>query len=639
MRRLILAIIATAFLAVMTSTAAERRPVRVVFLDNGGAIAKETLAGVKAVEKYYNGIDRLRQHPVEIVVIDANQEDDVLKEALKRSKSVAVIATPRAKELERIVRIGRRGRIPMLLTTPWEPAFSMSPKNQILHVGGNIVDQAIEAAGYCRIPLNARTVAAIHDGSAPSKALATAFLRNRFGDTKDGGAHLVPTDAGDVAGLLMRLGSQKVNAVFVALDLEDALRVTRAASDLDQRDRWAERKRDDKPVDRHKIGLEPKSTTPDRPKLLFADGVVTEEMAKETTLTARFLVGRNPDIDKGRATFFRSHRKGKKLMPSAAGERGYAAAALVMEALAACKVRARDLMPSLRALAYEELGGTQILNEWGQTRLFTWHLWKPVGQTAIRVKPTYMPDKAGGLLLKHRRTSQLTYEPGTRLIHLFWGEPEDQTIDADLARIGLSTAGYESTIDALIKNEILVRTAARLNRLFWRNADGTPIPGVSFRITFVTEIPKSYDDHHWGAKIAGDHPSAGGLAGDPYSSIFSTFIVRTMYLKHKLMPNIGRDDMDYLTGRYEWGVDLNQNIRNDEIRCLLEGLSGAFALTTAHELGHIIGCGHDQFSTRSIMNVVSGGGMDPDWAEWIPQHLRALESRLKRHETRPGRRR
>jgi len=189
-----------------------------------------------------------------------------------------------------------------------------------------------------------------------------------------------------------------------------------------------------------------------------------------------------------------------------------------------------------------------------------------------------------------------------------------------------------------VKDEILVRTAARLNRLFWRNQDGTPIPGVSYGITFVTEIPKDYDDHHWGAKIAKDHPSAGGMAGDPYSQIFSTFIVRTMYLKYGLSPRVRREDRPFFTGQYRWGSDLDKNIRNDEIRCLIDGLSGAFAMTTAHEIGHIAGCGHDTMSPRSIMNVKDGAGLEPDWAEWIPLHIRALETRIDRAPARRRRR-
>ena len=116
------------------------------------------------------------------------------------------------------------------------------------------------------------------------------------------------------------------------------------------------------------------------------------------------------------------------------------------------------------------------------------------------------------------------------------------------------------------------------------------------------------------------------------TAVWQTFIVRTMYQQHALKPPIERPDLDYFTGKYEWATSLEGNLRNDEIRCLLEGLSGAFAMTTAHELGHVAGCSHDTMSPRSIMNVVEGGGLDPDWAEWVPPHVKALQTRLGRED-------
>jgi hypothetical protein len=118
----------------------------------------------------------------------------------------------------------------------------------------------------------------------------------------------------------------------------------------------------------------------------------------------------------------------------------------------------------------------------------------------------------------------------------------------------------------------------------------------------------------------------------PNALVYSTFIVRTIYLRQALMPVLGREDLDYFTRRYEWGTTAEENIRNDEIRCLVDGIAGAFGLTGAHEIGHLAGLAHDTDSPRSIMNVEEGAGLEPAWAEWVPAHRRILESRLGREE-------
>jgi hypothetical protein len=67
-----------------------------------------------------------------------------------------------------------------------------------------------------------------------------------------------------------------------------------------------------------------------------------------------------------------------------------------------------------------------------------------------------------------------------------------------------------------VKDELLARCMAYLNKLYWRNADGTPIPGVSFDISFGLKAPEGIKQTKlWKVTVAGDDPEAGGRAFPP----------------------------------------------------------------------------------------------------------------------------
>ena len=85
-----------------------------------------------------------------------------------------------------------------------------------------------------------------------------------------------------------------------------------------------------------------------------------------------------------------------------------------------------------------------------------------------------------------------------------------------------------------------------------------------------------------------------------------------------------------MAGGYVWDTSAEENIRNGMVRSLVDGFSQAMALTGAHEIGHLAGCGHDTDIPRSIMNVQEGAGLEFDWAEWAPDHVKILEKRVKR---------
>ena len=181
----------------------------------------------------------------------------------------------------------------------------------------------------------------------------------------------------------------------------------------------------------------------------------------------------------------------------------------------------------------------------------------------------------------------------------------------------------------------MARAIGKLNRLFLKNEDGTAIPGVSFGISFTATKPEKLKTHeYWTALVAGDDPDAGGRAwpGNGYCEIYATFLRRTIFLKNALDPPMSQEDKKYVDGTYVRGMYRLQHLRADQIRCLVDGYAGSFALTGAHEIGHLAGLQHDVSDPRSIMNVAEGAGLRETQACFIPAHAEILERLLGRYE-------
>lgn len=218
-----------------------------------------------------------------------------------------------------------------------------------------------------------------------------------------------------------------------------------------------------------------------------------------------------------------------------------------------------------------------------------------------------------------------------RLGWLTWGEAGTRTIEQDLLALGLSTDGAAPDVDGAVRAEILGRAIRIAHRLFRREADGSPIDGWSWGITFSVDppppdLPRS---RAWTAIVAGDHPAAGGeVIGSGLVAVYSTFLRRTMYESRRLDPPLSVADRALFDGTYRWGEDKTLNFRANHVRCLLDGFASAVGLTLCHEFGHLCGCGHDTESETSIMNVVAGAGAA--WAEatWIPAHQRSVTTTL-----------
>lgn len=219
------------------------------------------------------------------------------------------------------------------------------------------------------------------------------------------------------------------------------------------------------------------------------------------------------------------------------------------------------------------------------------------------------PDTDFGEPLGSRRTRQFEVEPGTQWVICDWGLPGRQTIDDDLAQLGLSTQGEHPLIDRIVKDELMARILSITSTKFGRNPDGTAVPGKSIKISFSTFAPEK-KRRIWPAHFAGDDSSAGGRAYGTYCEIYTSFIRRTIFQEHALRPALSETDLQYLDGTYVFGTDSLLDKRSELIKALINGYAGAMALTTAHEVGHLCGLGHITDDPTGIMNVNEGAGLD-----------------------------
>jgi len=212
-----------------------------------------------------------------------------------------------------------------------------------------------------------------------------------------------------------------------------------------------------------------------------------------------------------------------------------------------------------------------------------------------------------------------------------------------MAALGLGTMGYEGELDPWLLDELMVRTLGKINTLYLKNYDGTFVPGLSFNVHFTATKPDLDPSKYWKGVITGeqswddkkDEPTQdapGGVFSSGTAFIFSRWMRFHMAIRDKrLRPGMNASDRKFIDGLYAWGTAWEDNIRSDSIRALLDGYADGFAMTGAHEFGHGFGCGHDTESPRSIMNVVDAVGLGACQAEWIPAHIKAIETAIGRY--------
>ncbi|MCA9314770.1 MAG: hypothetical protein H6806_06965 [Planctomycetes bacterium] len=524
-------------------------------------------------------------------------------DSVKKSDPVGVVALPEPDGMKDWWKASSGWKAPVV-SIGGLPPDGLSQPGAWFHLGPTPEQEGIHAADLVVAPLAARRVAIVQEPTARGARLAAAFLRNLSPWVKSAGMQVWPANAGaaDVADLKAREATWVYAAVSgrYARSLIEAL----AAGD------W-------------------------HPRLLFADGLHGDPALTRhaDTLEGSVLLD-GPDAELagrlGERAVEALDRDGASVTATAL--RAYEAARRLLEAR---RVADSDkLKKVLEALAPEEevvtTFGPSAFAPHGAIARWPLTMWNVEGGLVRAARPDRVPTEGCGPPLGFGRPPRPAVGERGRVGVLTYGEGDKRTIEQDLGLLGLSTGGAEPEIDAFILEEILARAARIAHQLFRREADGTPIPGWSWGMAITIgdpgeEIPTS---KIWLARVAGDHPDAGGQAFGTWVAVYSTFLRRTMYQKFALVPPVSAADRPLLDGSARWGDDLTANRRADEIRCLVDGFASAVGLTLAHEYGHCCGCDHDTEHPTSIMNVLAGAGAGWEDAVWIPRHQQRLTQTL-----------
>ncbi len=597
----------------------------------GAAAAEEALFGVRAALRESPQAAEMRAKGIALDLLDLDDGDSAegaveALQAARKAKCHVVFAAATGATVAPLVAAARAARQPLFLVGSAGPAPSVEPGDPILSMESWPVDQAIAAANFLAVHSDKEHLGVFGDCVEPGfvieetprgRELGDALVRNMGPRQHVAGTVRVPPRGKPSQDLLEALRALRCDRLVLVgePDLVDGVADALAAL------RW------DVPV-------------------FCVDGMLSRAAtaAHDGRLRRGNFVAGLPqwagsDPPDALVAAHRIAPGESALYPRTV--KGYLAGEWVARgALAARLLRGPELLEAVRAVAYD---GTEanmpVIDETGRAALYHWHLWRTTGKGPVRIKPTFLPQEGFGPLLRMQLAAKYQAEPGTKVVWLTFGDEKSRqprTIEKDMAVMGLGTRGYEGNMDEWLLDELMARTLGKLNRLFLRNYDGTPIPGVSYAISFTAEKPEGLKNHeYWKGVIAGDDQVAGGRAwpGEGRVEIYSTYMHRTdaAFRSALLKPAMNREDRQYMDGTYSWGTTQEQNFRADRIRCLVDGYASFFALTGAHEFGHVAGLGHDEESGRSIMNVVEGAGIRETNAWFIPKHAAVLERVLGRH--------
>lgn len=543
---------------------------------------------------------------LEVLRADDGGSEAGLEAALRtlRARKVSgVIALPSGDLRAAYAEAARRLRVPWIVIGPWS-VDGVHGAGGVWHLGPSITAQGLAAADALRSPLAAVSLAVVHEPTSLGRDLARVLARNRPPVAQDLGTF--EWAPGHEAEVLAALVAKQPDWTYVAATGRHLASFVRA---------WG--------------------TVEGAPRCLFCDLARSDDLlALAPQAFERSVVLGGPDPEGlgrvGEALLSALEKAGAR-----ADEAGVRAAEAARRlAAAALRADGSGMKKLVEALAPEApvagLCGRLGFEPCGGVRFFPLRPWRVERGRFAEWPEGLLPTAQCGPPLGFGRVPPASAPPKGRVGWLTWGEKPVRTIEADLAGLHLASGGYDPELDDLVKQEILERALRIAYRLFRREADGSAIPGWSWGLTLTTEKPAEITPSTvWVATVAGDDPDAGGrVTGAGTVAVYSTFLKRTMYEKHRLDPPLSVDDKPLLLARHRWGADKAADLRAQEVQCLIDGFASAIALTLAHEFGHLCGCGHDTEHPASIMNVVAGAGAS--WAEavWIPSHQKNVTSTL-----------
>jgi|GEM_PF-2690102 len=586
------------------------------------ACGEEALVGARAAAAFLGG--RATPRRVEIVAFD-DADDPAAAEkahlAAFAAKVDAIVAASTGRTVDAVAARARK--------TKWAPPLvfvggaaptrrSLDPGDPVLTLGAGPVDEAIHVANVLVVPCRANAPALVVEDTPRGRDREAALVRNLGHAKRFAAVVRVAPGAGLAEADVRALRDARPDRLVVAgePDLLDAV----VAAQLDvpllggvgTLSAGSAAVREGAAKGAYFVVGTPQRTLDGAPRPLYDAVEAATPAGRPVSILPRTIAA-------------------------------YAAVDLLVEALAAVPAKGKkpptdaQLLASLRDRRYgADESRTPVFDLAGGAALYRWGLWTLGDAGAQPVDAGRLANDAFGPFLGLRRPSLYRAEPGTKVVWVTWGDAESKparTIEKDLADLGLGTRGYEGSLDTFLLDELMARAIGKLHRLFLRNEDGTPIPGISFNVSFTAERPTDRKPHEvWTMVCAGDDAEAGGRAfpGDGRAEVYATFLRRTIFQAGALTPRVDHDDLAWVNGTHLWqGVKL-EHLRADQIRALVDGYAGAFALTGAHELGHLAGLGHDVSDERSIMNVAEGAGLRESAAFFIPSHASVLERLMGR---------
>lgn len=573
-------------------------PVVLALLATGGEGPLSRAAGAAALVESLPGVEPDPQAPLRIEALDDGGTPAGLEAALKRLRALkpqGVLALPAPALAPAYALAARALRVPWVMLAPGALDV-LAGSAHVVQLAPSLATQAVAVGDALRAPLGAASVALVREPGAAGDAWEATLRRNLPGTARDLGSYA--WTAGGEAAVLDALLAQAPARVVVALHGRELASFARTLHGRDV-----------------------------RLPCLYLDLARSEALrAQAPRAFADALALGGPDPEGlgrlGEALALALEAKG--LAPGEVEVRAAEAARrLLLSARRAGSRQARKVLEAWQPGTPEQgLLGRLGFEPAGHVRSFPLRLWRERAGRWEEVPAGSLPADGCGPPLGFQAPRGALRPARGRLAWLTWGEGAKRTIEADLQALGLTTGGYDPELDQLVLDEIVARAIRIAYQLFRREPDGTPLPGWSWGVTFTTQQPESlHPSETWVATLAGDDPAAGGMVtGDGRVSVFTTFLVRTMYAQHKLDPPLTAFDKPHLLGRHRWGEDKVHDHRGELVRCLVDGFASAIGLTLAHELGHLCGCGHDTEHPTSIMNVEAGAGAA--WADcvWIPSH-------------------